>query len=707
MVPWLRDLSATPPTTTTKSTTTTITTTTTTKAYIETEIFEEFDIIGSEDDLDEDEEDEDTIDYDYPEGPIGHCSPITERNLFWNWTRAGQEAIQPCPPGSSGFARWGCDAETGHWSSQYPNLGECRSHWLRRLEADFESRGVGKTSSRLAEFTGASILYGGDLAAAVRLLKRLPEKLAQELPVLQSQRAMEHEASVLQDKLAQVASDLLDQSQLLAWQDLSDDRRSRLASVLMQAVVESSMLAAEVLNREKRTRVNTTNVGADTRVKGARRVEDQFLSDQDNDVFMVASADALAETSVNGAVRLGFFTFDNLDLVLPAPSLDDPRLFLNSRVAGAAVISGGDAGASATGALPPNSPPLIVSLRRRVVGRADVDASSAPICGAWDYASASWDLSSSSCRLLKTTATHTTCECSRLTQYAIISRAAAMEDDSVASPHNYNPEEKEDELSGFLLAGACLLAALAVFSLTLGLLYAKRKTLNLCNKSNNNPSNDAEASYPPLSTVSSSSTSYGKGSSATSDEIARQLQARPPPNVIFNKQTALRSSFAKPPPPPYPEHLIYNQQHIYSEIDPNYARYLLAAAAAAASASSPETSSETFSSSAEGGDSHRDSPVFYHSHHQQTPSTVALLNSQDTPTTHHHHQSSIVSARSLRMPQVPQPQMPSSAVMPAITLQDGDGQLLRLRLEDPYTIEALGRQQQQQQSLLQGQCFQV
>lgn len=33
------------------------------------------------------------------------CPPETSRSLFWNWTKSGEEAVQPCPGGAAGVAR--------------------------------------------------------------------------------------------------------------------------------------------------------------------------------------------------------------------------------------------------------------------------------------------------------------------------------------------------------------------------------------------------------------------------------------------------------------------------------------------------------------------------------------------------------------------------------------------------------------------------
>lgn len=33
------------------------------------------------------------------------CPSETSRSLFWNWTKSGEEAVQPCPGGAAGVAR--------------------------------------------------------------------------------------------------------------------------------------------------------------------------------------------------------------------------------------------------------------------------------------------------------------------------------------------------------------------------------------------------------------------------------------------------------------------------------------------------------------------------------------------------------------------------------------------------------------------------
>lgn len=105
-----------------------------------------------------------------------YCGSTTARNLFWNYTRVGEINVQPCPPGSTGIAKWRCsgtllptksqkstarnqladdtndnhmdddplyasNTERGYmWQPSTPDLTQCRSLWLNSLEVRVNQR---------------------------------------------------------------------------------------------------------------------------------------------------------------------------------------------------------------------------------------------------------------------------------------------------------------------------------------------------------------------------------------------------------------------------------------------------------------------------------------------------------------------------------------------------------------------------------------
>ena len=59
--------------------------------------------------------------------------------MFWNYTRVGQVARQPCPEGSTGRVSWSCDSERLRFVPLVsPDFSQCRSSWLGRLSQQLD-----------------------------------------------------------------------------------------------------------------------------------------------------------------------------------------------------------------------------------------------------------------------------------------------------------------------------------------------------------------------------------------------------------------------------------------------------------------------------------------------------------------------------------------------------------------------------------------
>ncbi|XP_050671706.1 latrophilin Cirl isoform X2 [Leptidea sinapis] len=54
-------------------------------------------------------------------GRRAYCQQVNARGLHWNWTMAGTYAVQPCPGGATGLARWKCTLSTHqHIEEEHP-----------------------------------------------------------------------------------------------------------------------------------------------------------------------------------------------------------------------------------------------------------------------------------------------------------------------------------------------------------------------------------------------------------------------------------------------------------------------------------------------------------------------------------------------------------------------------------------------------------
>jgi len=452
---------------------------------------------------------------------VDHCQPKTMRNLFWNWTRIGEDAIQVCPQGSSGFARWSCGPD-GLWSSQIPNLGECQSQWLGRLEQKLQMGGgasaVIEIAGELSSSTEAKSLYGGDLAVIAKILQGIAHRLRQELYVISSQNDKETLAAEVLQSVLKTTSNLMDPMQKFAWEDLDTRKRSSAVNAVLVAAEENALLLAETVNNEKNVAEATNHILSSVRVMRARGVYDQIFPMLESvhskeESQMIIPAKALLDNSVNGAVRLVFFLFDNLESVLPGSG----NKFVNSKIMG--VVASKARFADITDS------PALFKLRHLESN----DGSRNPTCAAWDYSNQVW--SSKECTLLASNATHSTCQCNRLAHYAIL-----MEETTSAAPHaangghiNKSDQESSNEQSNHLTTAiVCAVALfLCLFLAIIGLILFRRwdvrprldKFLQArklpcfhCKKSES--TNSASGLYPAL-TSSPTSTTVSVGTPTT------------------------------------------------------------------------------------------------------------------------------------------------------------------------------------------------
>ena len=187
-----------------------------------------------------------------------HCPPVISRNLHWNWTAAGETSIQPCPPGSTGLARWSCSSPEDEsspifWSTEQPDMGDCKTVSMSRLEAKVQSGDLENViSSSLAHLSRTESLYGGDIEQSAAVMKTLSNRIQY---LLQTQGDTFYNKGIyIQEVLLNMvrsASNLVDISNRSAWKDLSPARQVKAANSILQALEENSFLFAEVTNKEE------------------------------------------------------------------------------------------------------------------------------------------------------------------------------------------------------------------------------------------------------------------------------------------------------------------------------------------------------------------------------------------------------------------------------------------------------------------------
>jgi len=443
--PWLLDLSATPPprrrpSTTTTTTTTTSTTTSTASTTSTT----------TQKPTEKTTEDNERL---YVlESLVDHCPPVTVRNLFWNWTRSGDLAIQPCPGGSSGFAKWRCSTNGG-WFSGSPDLSECESSWLTRLTARLrEGEDVLDLASELADASSARTMYGGDVSRVAELMSSLAHRLRQDLFSIPSESEKERMTGELDKLLVETGSNLLEDSQSLGWADLDPASRASAGSDLVLALQENAFLHANSINVEQDVVTVENNIVAATRIMRAREIKDQEFTSTDFRVHINIPSQALVENSENGAIRLLFFYYNNMDHILPSST--NGIKFLNSQVASAALSRGHSITLNK---------PLTATFKHTEVG-----SMSNPTCVWWDFVSKTW--STRGCWSTESNVTHTSCQCSHLANMAVL-----MEETTFAAPHS-------DQSTGAMtvVIAAIVSVVICLVTLTTTFIIFRRFSKSVC-----------------------------------------------------------------------------------------------------------------------------------------------------------------------------------------------------------------------------------
>jgi len=233
-------------------------------------------------------------------------------------------------------------------------------------------------------------------------------------------------AELLQSIL-KTASNLMDSTQLIGWDDLNESKKANAITSLMIAVEENALLLAETINNEKNLAEATNNILASIRIMRARGVFDQFFPtiESEEDSTMLVPSNALLETSVNGAVRIVFFLYDNLEAILTSAEV-------NSKIMGVVASKGRYEAISG-----PRS--VEFTLRHLVSTRKE------SVCASWDYVQKAW--STADCEVIKTNQTHTSCKCQRLANYAILNVDQATINEAIKEEKMALPASEDGNLA--------------------------------------------------------------------------------------------------------------------------------------------------------------------------------------------------------------------------------------------------------------------
>lgn len=343
------------------------------------------------------------------------CPPVHTRNIFWNWTRAGETAYQKCPSDAIGRAKWTClDTSVPTWDSDTPDLSSCYSVWMDSLKARTDDGdSVVSLAVELEVITRTKSLLGGDIVQTAGIVHKLLAMMGRRMDDMPDDRQRYQVVKELLQSVVEVTSNLLEDYQKESWQELPPRQRRRVAGSLLGSLDNSTWLLAHTKNSAFRFSRAHGNVLVSVRlVETWSASEIRFPSHEDvhGTVWMrmedslVFPPQALLSSARNGLVKLVFLAYRNIeDFLGPDTVPSKPERIINSRVISASVNSQH---------MVKLHQPVVITFQHR-----EVENVTNPRCVFWSFDANDW--LSDGCWLKETNGSHTVCACNHLTNFAL------------------------------------------------------------------------------------------------------------------------------------------------------------------------------------------------------------------------------------------------------------------------------------------------
>ncbi|XP_022245502.1 latrophilin Cirl-like isoform X2 [Limulus polyphemus] len=362
---------------------------------------------------------------------LNSCPPTVSRNISWSWTRGGQDAIEPCPRGSIGRAKWFCvDAvSTVYWSGTSPDLSECQSPWAESLEGRIDGgESVVSIGTELAVIIRTKPLYGGDITQTLTILHRLVSRMEDRVQDIVDDKQKYRVILEMLHSVQSVASSLLEDFQHQAWRDMSILQQRFAASALIQRLEQNTWLLANTHSFGKRwshaeknilVSIRLVETWSITTVKFPQKEDVEETSWALIQDIIVLSAPALVGSGRNGFVKIIFVAYKNVQDFLTlgeihpvSTNTDDSQ---NSMAVNTTQII--------------NSHVLSASIDRYrmvqlhqpvtvILKHLQEENVTNPQCVYWEFNTRRW--SSDGCWITQTNKSHTGCSCNHLTNFALV-----------------------------------------------------------------------------------------------------------------------------------------------------------------------------------------------------------------------------------------------------------------------------------------------
>ena len=194
------------------------------------------------------------------------CPPRHIRALNWGWTQPGSEVRQSCPPGTQGEARWTCRAGSGDdeaptWEPPSPDLSQCQSVWMEKIITELKTSDlIINLANDLMQYVSVNALYGKDITSAIDAMTIIAEKMQYQLREIPTREQREAMVMELVQSLTKIASFLLSDQNLPAWQDLPVSQQTRFLTNFISALERTGSLLPGVVEPDQEVSMSSDNL---------------------------------------------------------------------------------------------------------------------------------------------------------------------------------------------------------------------------------------------------------------------------------------------------------------------------------------------------------------------------------------------------------------------------------------------------------------
>ncbi|XP_066280373.1 adhesion G protein-coupled receptor E2-like [Branchiostoma lanceolatum] len=350
---------------------------------------------------------------------LTYCPRRQRRGIMWQQTVGGMICQLPCPKGTNGAASWTCGSN-GTWEGD-PDLTECLSHWLHDLDRGRPSNDV--IFSMAEHLEHQKYIYGGDVIICTELFGLMVKKHEHELDSVLHEHKR-HIVTNFTESMLTCGSALLRQTE--AWGDIPMERRFKVAPEIMDKAEKSGLLMAKNVPDET-VSITRENIVMDIVAKGDGKQMDfplgRWTADRSSILARIPDQITVPGTKYKVVAslyrKLGQYLKPKGVAMTPLneSNLETDRVL--SRVISATIVNDGHP-------VLLNDGTVTIFLEHKKA----VNVST--MCVSWN-SGGNW--STKGCKVKKSAMTYTICECTHLTNFAILVDVTGLGQQELSALH--------------------------------------------------------------------------------------------------------------------------------------------------------------------------------------------------------------------------------------------------------------------------------